>query len=72
MNKRILKKRNKDGTYSKIEVDWDKMPCSKCDWRYSMHCPKCEWNSVINLIYNLNKVNCFAKNDIKNLARQMI
>ena len=44
MNKRILKKINKDGTHTEIEVDWDKMPCSKCEWRWSMHCPKCEWN----------------------------
>ncbi len=44
MDLREIKKVEKDGSEKKILVDWDKMPCAKCEWRYSMHCPKCEWN----------------------------
>ena len=25
-------------------IDINKLPCLKCEWRYSMHCPKCDWN----------------------------
>ena len=25
-------------------VPLSKLPCWKCEWRYSIHCPKCEWN----------------------------
>lgn len=45
MIKRIVKKLNKDGTYTDIEVDWEKMPCYNCEWRWSIHCPKCDWNA---------------------------
>ena len=26
------------------QVPFEKLPCAKCEWYYSMHCPKCEWN----------------------------
>lgn len=26
------------------EIPLEKLPCWKCEWRYSIHCPKCEWN----------------------------
>ncbi len=26
------------------EVPLSKLPCNKCEWRYSIHCSKCEWN----------------------------
>lgn len=26
------------------EIDITKLPCFKCEWRYSIHCPKCNWN----------------------------
>ena len=44
MIKQTIKKINKDGSISVLEVDWEKMPCFKCEWRWSMHCPKCDWN----------------------------
>lgn len=39
-----IKKVEKDGTIKEITVDWNKMPCSKCEWRYHFGCPHCEWN----------------------------
>lgn len=44
MNKRIIQKEESDGTIKEIEVDFDKLPCAKCEWRWSIHCPKCDWN----------------------------
>ena len=41
---RDIKKLNKDGTFTIIKVDWNKLPCSKCDRRYHMTCPKDYWN----------------------------
>ena len=26
------------------KVPLEKLPCNKCEWRYSLFCPKCEWN----------------------------
>lgn len=26
-------------------VPFDKLPCSKCEWRYSLHCPHGCWNA---------------------------
>ena len=26
------------------QVPLSKLPCNKCEWRWSIHCPKCEWN----------------------------
>lgn len=43
-NLRTIKKIEKDGTIKEITVDWDKLPCSKCEWRYHFACPHCEWN----------------------------
>ena len=39
-----IKRINDDGTITELNVDWDKMPCSKCEWRYSFHCPHGCWN----------------------------
>lgn len=33
-----------NGETKEIKVDWEKMPCYKCEWRYSIFCPKCDWN----------------------------
>ena len=44
MNIVTIKRVNNDGTITEIEVDWDKLPCSKCEWRYSFHCPHNCWN----------------------------
>ena len=41
---RIIERYNKDGTITKIKVDWNKIPCSTCEWRYHFGCPHCEWN----------------------------
>lgn len=38
--KSIKQTKNKE----KIKIDIEKLPCKKCEWRWSMHCPKCEWN----------------------------
>lgn len=44
-NLRNIKKLEKDGTTKDITVDWDKLPCSKCDRRYHFCCPKPDcWN----------------------------
>ena len=45
MNIVAIKRINDDGTITEIKVDWDKMPCSKCKWRYSFHCPHGCWNA---------------------------
>lgn len=29
---RIIERYNKDGTITKIKVDWNKIPCSTCEW----------------------------------------
>ena len=29
---------------NKKKVPLDKLPCDKCEWRYSLFCPKCKWN----------------------------
>ena len=26
------------------EIDISKLPCNKCEWRWTIHCPKCNWN----------------------------
>lgn len=26
------------------EIPLEKLPCNKCEWRYSIFCPRCEWN----------------------------
>ena len=45
MDKRKIIKICKDGKTKEIEVDWDKMPCRKCDRRYHFCCPKADcWN----------------------------
>ena len=45
MDKRKIIKICKDGKTKEIEVDWDKMPCRKCDRRYHFCCPKEDcWN----------------------------
>lgn len=44
-NIRKIQKISKDGTVKEITVDFDKLPCAKCEWRWSIHCPKCEWNA---------------------------
>lgn len=42
---RKIKKVNKNGNIIKvIEVDWNKLPCSKCERRYHFTCPKDCWN----------------------------
>lgn len=41
---RIIERYNKDGTLTKLKVDWNKIPCSTCEWRYHFGCPHCEWN----------------------------
>ena len=38
MNIRKIKKIEKDGTIKEITVDWDKLPCAKCDRRYHFCC----------------------------------
>ena len=42
---RKIKKINKDGTITEIEVDWNKMPCAKCNYRYHFGCPHNCWNA---------------------------
>lgn len=43
--KRIIFEERSDGTLKEITVDWDKMPCSKCERRWTMTCPKADcWN----------------------------
>ena len=32
MNLREIKKVEKDGSEKTMLVDWDKMPCAKCEW----------------------------------------
>ena len=34
----------KDGTIKRVEADFSKLPCSSCEWRWSICCPECEWN----------------------------
>jgi hypothetical protein len=42
---RKIKKIGKNGNVIKvIEVDWNKLPCSKCERRYHFTCPKDCWN----------------------------
>lgn len=42
---RKIKKVDKNGNIIKvIEVDWNKLPCSKCERRYHFTCPKDCWN----------------------------
>ena len=33
---RSIKRHNKDGTITTITVDWNKLPCSKCERRYHL------------------------------------
>ena len=39
----------KNDKYIKIKVDWNKMPCKNCEWRYSMHCPHFDWCKKSNI-----------------------
>lgn len=40
-----IKKVDKNGNViNVIEVDWNKLPCSKCERRYHFTCPKDCWN----------------------------
>lgn len=42
---RKIKKVDKNGNVIKvIKVDWNKLPCSKCERRYHFTCPKDCWN----------------------------
>ena len=42
---RKIKKVDKNGNVIKvIEIDWNKLPCSKCERRYHFTCPKDCWN----------------------------
>ena len=41
---RDIKKLNKDGTFTIIRVDWNKLPYNKCDRRYHITCLKDYWN----------------------------
>lgn len=44
-NKRVIKRLEANGSYTEIEVDWNKLPCAKCDRRYHLCCPKPNcWN----------------------------
>lgn len=46
---RKIKKVDKNGNVIKvIEVDWNKLPCSKCERRYHFTCPKDCWNKRAN------------------------
>ena len=39
------KKINADGSITEVTVDWNKLPCRKCDRRYHFCCPKSDcWN----------------------------
>ena len=31
------------------QLDIAKLPCFKCEWRWSIHCPKCQWNKDGNI-----------------------
>lgn len=31
------------------QLDITKLPCFKCEWRWSIHCPKCQWNKDGNI-----------------------
>lgn len=35
--------KEKDST-KEPKIDLTKLPCWKCEWRYSLHCPHCNWN----------------------------
>ena len=39
----------KNDKYITIKVDWNKMPCKNCEWRYSMHCPHFDWCKKSNI-----------------------
>lgn len=42
---RQIKKINADGSITEVTVDWNKLPCRKCDRRYHFCCPKPDcWN----------------------------
>lgn len=42
---RTIKRLNTDGSYTEIKVDWNKLPCVKCERRYHFCCPKPNcWN----------------------------
>ena len=40
---RIIYKQTDNG-FVPITVDWNKMPCKNCEWRYAYVCPQCQWN----------------------------
>ena len=31
------------------QLDITKLPCFKCEWRWSIHYPKCQWNKDGNI-----------------------
>ncbi len=46
MTKITINKLCKDGTIKKIEVDFGKLPCSKCERYGHLCCPKADcWNN---------------------------
>ena len=60
---RKIKKVDKNGNVTKvIEVDWNKLPCSKCERRYHFTCPKDCWNKKENIVYT--KLSCALPNSV--------
>lgn len=39
-----IKKIEKDGTIKRITVDFNKLPCAKCNFYGHFCCPHCDWN----------------------------
>lgn len=39
-----IKKIEKDGTVKRITVDFNKLPCAKCNFYGHFCCPHCDWN----------------------------
>ena len=41
---RKIKKINKNGEITEITVDWNKLPCAKCSFRFHFGCPNDCWD----------------------------
>ena len=37
-------KKFEDGKITDTNINFEKLPCLNCEWRWSIHCPKCKWN----------------------------
>ena len=46
-SKILLAQQAVETKYKKLDIT--KLPCFKCEWRWSMHCPRCQWNKNGNI-----------------------